>query len=134
MNRNLFPPPCGCPTFRDGLRVTRRQFLTAGNLGLWGLTLPALFHAEASAARPPRARSVILLNCFGGPSHLDLWDMKPDGPSAIRGPFATVCTRLPGTVYCEHLPQLAGRNDKYTLVRSVTHERIVHGGAVGFVL
>jgi hypothetical protein len=63
-----------------------------------------------------------------------MWDMKPEGPSAIRGSFRPIRTRLPGTVVCEYLPLLSQRNDRFTLIRSVTHERIVHGGAVGFVL
>ncbi|MEX2118280.1 MAG: DUF1501 domain-containing protein [Pirellulales bacterium] len=122
----------GCSGFRQSLASSRREFLKAGSIGLLGLGSAQLLRAEANDK--PRARSVILVYCFGGPSHLDMWDMKPDGPSAIRGEFSPIRTRLPGSVYCEHLPRLAERNDRFTLIRSVTHDRLVHGGAVGFVL
>lgn len=125
----------GCPDFRGALRLSRRDALCLGGLGALGLGLPGLLRAEQLAAvKKPRAKSVLLLYCFGGPSHLDMWDMKPDGPSAIRGEFQPIATRLTGTVYCEHLPQLATRNDRFTLVRTVTHDRNVHGGAVGYTL
>jgi len=93
-----------------------------------------MLQAEATRVRPARAKSAILVYLFGGPSHLDMWDMKPAAPKEIRGEFAPIATALPGTMYCEHLPRLAKLNDRFTLIRTMTHDRNVHGGAVGFVL
>jgi uncharacterized protein (DUF1501 family) len=127
-------PDGGCRDYRRARGATRRQFLAAGGAGALSLTLPRLLQAQVAAGPRPRAKSLILVYCFGGPSHLDMWDLKPEGPSAFRGPFAPIATKLAGTVYSEHLPELAWRNDRFTLVRSMTHERNVHGGAVGFTL
>lgn len=124
-----------CADFWSARRLTRREWMSIGAAGLAGVSLPKLLAAEhIRASGPAKSRSLILLNCFGGPSHLDLWDMKPEGPSAVRGPFQPIATSAPGVVFCEHLPRLAERADRLTLIRSVTHDRNVHGGAVGFVL
>ncbi len=69
---------------------------------------------------------MILLDLFGGPSHIDTFDMKPDAPDGIRGEFGTIATALPGVRVCEHLPQLARRLDKLAVVRSVTHKYNSH--------
>src|SRR5262249_44100728 len=66
---------------------------------------------------------------FGGPSHIDLWDMKPDAPAGIRGDFRPAATRVPGIRVCEHLPRLAGVMDRVCLLRSLTHRMNVHGPA-----
>lgn len=125
----------GCSGFKRYLQTTRREFVTAGAAGAVGLTLPGLLRSQAQAAGPkPKAKSVILVYLLGGPSHIDMWDMKPNGPSPIRGEFKPIATRLPGTVFCEYLPQLSQVNDQFSLIRTVTHDRNVHGGAVGFVL
>src|SRR5438094_795721 len=86
-------------------RVSRRELLCAGGLSLFGgLTLPRLFELKAQAAqRPPRIRSVVLVNLFGGPSHLDMFDLKPDAPAEVRGEFKPIDTRVPGLQICEHL-------------------------------
>src|SRR5438105_2422129 len=84
----------------DGL--TRREALRIGAIGLGGLTLPDLFQLQSAAATPVfprtrgRAKSVILLFLSGGPSHLDMWDLKPDAPAEIRGTFRPTATRVPG--------------------------------------
>ena len=80
----------------DGL--TRRTLLEAAGAGLFGLTLPGLLAAEARAmtAPPPRAKSVIFLFLFGGPSQLETFDLKPDAPEKIRGPFRPIASRTPG--------------------------------------
>ncbi|MFN0195372.1 MAG: DUF1501 domain-containing protein [Planctomycetaceae bacterium] len=114
--------------------ISRRELLAVGGLSAIGLSLPYVLHAEHRRAKPARAKSAILVYLFGGPSHVDMWDMKPSAPAEIRGEFSPIATALPGTVYCEHLPQLAQLNDRYTLIRTMTHDRTVHGGAVGFVL
>src|SRR5947209_1668282 len=108
----------------DGL--TRREILRAGALGLGGLTLPGLLRlqqtaAASPAARPARARSVILLFLSGGPSHLDMWDLKPDAPEEIRGTFRPTATSVPGVHICEHLPRTAALADRLAILRSVRH-------------
>src|SRR5213082_388248 len=87
----------------DGL--TRRELLHAGGAGLLGLSLPRVLAAEAT--QPPRrarAKSVLFVFLFGGPSQLETFDMKPDAASAIRGPFRAIASRTPGLQICEHLP------------------------------
>jgi hypothetical protein len=112
------------PTGRDVLRAgtSRRGFLQAGLTGLAGLSLPAFlqYQAMASAAgKPTRKTSVILFWLSGGPSHIDMWDPKPDAPSEIRGPFGHIPTKLPGVHVCEHLPLTAKLMDRLTIIRSV---------------
>src|SRR5262245_31868301 len=108
----------------DGL--TRREVLRAGAIGLGGLTLPGLLQLQ-SAARAAAgsgrgmAKSVILLFLSAGPSHLDMWDLKPDAPEEIRGTFRPIDTRAPGIRISEHLPRLASLADKFTLLRSMQH-------------
>ncbi len=117
-------PPLFGPSGRDLLRVgtTRRGFLQAGLTGIAGLSLPALLQQRAlasAAGKPQRKTSVILFWLSGGPSHIDMWDPKPDAPSEIRGPFGSIPTKLPGVHVCEHLPLTAKLMDKLTILRSV---------------
>src|SRR3954467_3181773 len=81
---------------------SRRWFLQAGAAGLAGLS--ALPGFGSNAPPPSDKRAVILFWLSGGPSHIDMWDPKPDAPSEIRGPFSTIATKLPGVRFCEHLP------------------------------
>jgi hypothetical protein len=105
--------------------VTRRELLRVGGLSLWGgVTLPRLLRAEAErpgGRAPGRVKSVLLLNLFGGPSHLDMFDMKPDAPAEVRGEFRPIATSVPGLSICEHLPEMARWMHRATLIRSVTH-------------
>ena len=88
--------------------LTRRQILQAGGAGILGLSLPRLLAAESlSSTRRPNARSVIFLLLFGGPSQLETFDMKPDAPDTIRGPFRPITSRTPGLLISEHLPRTA---------------------------
>jgi hypothetical protein len=115
-----------CPDFLRQ-RMGRRAFLKVGGLGLAGLSLPGLLRAEAEKKRrKATAKSVILLFQFGGPSHLDTFDPKPNAPREIRGEFATIKTNVPGIHVTEHLPRLAKIADHYALVRSVHHNRSSH--------
>lgn len=111
------------PPLSDTLRVgSRRWFLQTGLAGLAGLSLPGLLagRAAASAAgQAVRPTSVMLFWLSGGPSHLDMWDPKPEAPAEIRGPFGTIPTAVPGIRLCEHLPLQASIMDKLTLIRSV---------------
>ena len=112
----------------------RRDLLKIGSAGLLGLSLPELLRLEARAAdgaRKTRATSVIMIWLSGGPSHLDMWDLKPDAPEGIRGEFKPIETRAKGVQISEHLPLMAGVADKVSLVRSLNHSVPAHGpGAV----
>ena len=86
---------------------SRRWFLQMGTAGLAGLSIPEMLRMQVAAAAPAKTsqkKSVILFWLSGGPSHLDMWDPKPDAPREIRGPYGTIATRLPGVRFCEHLP------------------------------
>ena len=110
------------PRAREGLTVfSRRSMLKASLAGLAGLSLPSLLHLRSQAAETPvpRRKAVILLWMTGGPSHIDTWDVKPDMPSEVRGPFADIRTRLPGVHICEYLPKQAAMLNKFTIIRSV---------------
>ena len=98
----------------------RREFLRVGALGGIGLTLQNLLAAKATGIAS-RADSCIVIFLNGGPSHLDMWDMKPDAPSEIRSPFASISTTVPGLHLSEHLPRLAKQMHRCTLVRSMHH-------------
>src|SRR5262245_47390796 len=105
------------------LRPTRRALFRLG-LGALGLSLPDYFGlrrllADATApAAHGRARSCIVLYCWGGMSHLDTLDLKPDAPVEVRGEFRPIRTATPGIVVGEHLPRLARHSDKLAIVRS----------------
>ncbi len=107
---------------------SRRAFLRAGAAGAMAMTLgdPLLVPALAGRSSPP-ARAVILLWLWGGPSHLDTFDMKPDAPAEYRGPFEPIATAVPGIQVCELLPGLARRADRFALLRAVQHESNDHG-------
>lgn len=107
-------------------KLRRREVLKVGALGGM-LSLPSLLQAEAGAA-PKREISCILVWLRGGPSSIDMWDLKPDAPSEIRGPFNPIPTNVAGIRISEHLPLCAKIADKYCLVRSVTHPRDDHEG------
>ncbi len=96
---------------------TRRELLQVGGAGLFGVTLPRVLKAERSQ-NPVRAKSVLFVYLFGGPSQLETFDMKPDAPKEIRGTFNPIQTKTPGIHICEHLPLLARQSDKWALVRS----------------
>jgi len=109
---------------REGLVChSRRNFLKASLAGIAGLTVPNLLKTQSHAAavgQPMRSgKSVILLWMAGGPSHIDMWDMKPDRPLENRGPFSPIATRVPGVRICEYLPKQAAMLDKFTILRSM---------------
>ncbi len=111
---------------------TRRPFLQTAGCGLFGLTLPKLLQAEEHA-RPSRAKAVIFVMLFGGPSQLETFDLKPHAPEKIRGPFQPISCRTPGLLISEHLPQLADISDKYTVVRTMSHSFNDHSGAGHYI-
>ena len=119
--------------------VSRRELLQAGGAGLFGLTLPRLLQAEEALKQTgaetikPRAKSVIFVMLFGGPSQLETWDMKPLAPNTIRGPLSPIACRTPGLSMCELLPKLAAISDKYAILRTLSHDFNDHSGGGHFV-
>ncbi|MCP5559481.1 MAG: DUF1501 domain-containing protein [Verrucomicrobiaceae bacterium] len=103
--------------FCDG--QTRRDFLKIGGLAMGGLSLPDLLRVEASQGSATKHKAVIMVFLPGGPSHQDIFDLKPDAPSEIRGEFKPISTNVAGIQICEQLPRLAQMADKYTLIRSM---------------
>src|SRR5437667_8828463 len=97
-------PPGGCADFHRSLQIDRRSFLKAGILGSAGLSLAELLRAEAQAGAGTSIRSVIILWMRGGPSHIDMWDPKPNAPAEYRGEFGVLSTRVPGIALCDLLP------------------------------
>jgi hypothetical protein len=122
--------------------LSRRAMLRVGGFGLLGLTLPRMLQAGveqtwgpgAINAIAPRAKSVIFLYQFGGPSHIDMFDMKPDAPDAIRSPHKPISSNVPGIQVSERLPRVARVMDKVTLVRSVSHTMKNHNSAAYYAL
>src|SRR5688572_31064997 len=100
--------------FCDG--VSRRNFLKIGALGMGGLTLPQLLRAEAQSGTRKGHKAVIMIFLPGGPSHQDMFDLKPEAPSEFRGEFRPIDTNVPGIQICEHLPKIARRMDKCAII------------------
>jgi hypothetical protein len=111
---------------------TRREILRVGAAGALGLSLPSWMSAEAAGLvrREAKAKAVILIYNCGGPSHIDLWDMKPDAPDEIRGPFKPVETNVSGIRVSELMPRLAKQADRYAIVRSVNHAQTQHNSGM----
>lgn len=113
------------PAPHDLFRVgSRRWFLQTGLAGVGGLSLAQLLSSREAAAgatesAPANRKAVILFWLSGGPSHIDMWDPKPDAPAEIRGPYAPIATKLPGVQLCEHFPLQAALADKLSFLRAV---------------
>lgn len=116
--------------------LTRRHLLTAGGLGLFGLTMPRWVRAlEAATTKPKaRAKSVIFLFQWGGPSHLETFDMKPNAPEGIRGLHKPIASNADGIMVSERLPKCAKIMDKVTLIRSMHHTMKNHNSAGYYAL
>src|SRR5262245_27879341 len=108
----------------DGL--TRRSFLQVGGLAVGGLTLPALLRAEQAAGRRRSHKAVIMVYLTGGLAHQDTFDLKPNAPAEIRGPFKPIATNVPGIQVGEHLPRLAACMDKLVVLRALVGQRDEH--------
>src|SRR5205809_1741414 len=122
-----------CPGFFAAAPMGRREILRAGSLGLLGLGLPQLLHAD-QAPRRRTAKACILLFMWGGPAHQDTWDLKPEAPLEYRGEFRPIATNVPGIQICEHFPRLARRMDKICQVRSMTHDNGDHTLSTHYLL
>ncbi len=103
--------------FCDG--VSRRNFLKIGALGLGGLSMAELLRAEQTAGLGRSHKAVIMIFLPGGPSHQDMFDLKMEAPSEIRGEFKPIRTKVPGIQICEHLPKIASIMDKLVVIRSM---------------
>jgi hypothetical protein len=113
--------------------VTRRELLRVGGAGMLGISLPSILALEASAETKKAAeknkgaagfgsaKQVILIFLQGGPSHIDIWDPKPDAPDNVRGEFKPIKTKIPGCHVSETMPLLAQQLDKATLIRSMSY-------------
>jgi Protein of unknown function (DUF1501) len=115
---------------------SRRTLLQAAGAGLFGLTLPKLMAAEQGGGAPslaiiPRARakSVIFMMLFGGPSQLETFDLKPNAPTKIRGPFSPTPCKTPGLLISDQLPRLATISDKFCVIKTMTHTYNDHSTA-----
>jgi hypothetical protein len=114
---NVNVPTCG--------GATRRSFLQAGAAGLVGLNLPNFFAMKAAGAvdeSKAEIKNCITLFLVGSPGHVDTFDMKPDAPADIRGPFKPIQTKATGIRICEHLPMMAKLADRFSLIRSLYHK------------
>jgi hypothetical protein len=113
-------------------RLSRRHML-ATTAGLGGLSLPGFLRLQSASGNTPapvapgKARRCIIIYCWGGMSHHESWDPKPDAPVEIRGEFAPIDTATPGIRISEHLPLLAQRTGHLAIVRSIHHDDSAHG-------
>jgi hypothetical protein len=114
--------------------ISRRDFMRLGGIVAASAALPSWALSARAGSRPTAARSCILVYLLGGPPHLDMWDLKPDAPDVIRGPFRPIATSLPVVHICEHLPRLARLADKYALIRSVSHPNSNHTPMIYYTL
>ena len=107
--------------------ISRRSFLKVGSLAVGGLTLPGLLRARAAQNSTSSRKSVILIWLAGGPSHIDMYDLKPNAPAEFRGEFKPIPTNVTGIQIGEHLPRQAKIMDKLAIVRSAYHTNAGHG-------
>jgi hypothetical protein len=106
--------------------LSRRAFLRSGLLCLGGLGLADLLRLQGRAAGSANGKSIVMLWLWGGPSHMETFDLKPDAPGEYRGDFRPVRTNVPGIDISEHLPRLARVADRYALIRSLHHDSPGH--------
>src|SRR6478735_9632199 len=114
--------------------LNRRSMLKVGALALGGLTLPGLLRARAANGSATNRKSVILVWLAGGPSHIDMYDLKPNAPAEIRGEFKPINTNVSGIQIGEHLPLGAKVMDKAAIVRSAWHTNAGHGMGAHWML
>lgn len=115
--------------------INRRNFLRAGYMALGGLSLADLLRLRSIAATTDRQdTAVILFFLVGGPSHLEMYDLKPDAPTQVRGPFRPIKTNVPGLDVCEYLPLHARIADKFTLIRSCSHGEANHCQGIAMMM
>ena len=120
----------GCENFGSKAhRISRRTLLQVGSLALGSFTLADYLRCRsqaAAASQPGLGTAVIQVFMGGGPSHIDLFDLKPNAPAEVRGEFCSIPTSVPGLEICEHLPYLAQAMKHVALIRSVAHRDAGH--------
>lgn len=114
-------------------RDNRRGFLRIGTLGLAGLSLGETFAAQPAVPASRSRKAAILFFMAGGPSHLDMYDMKPDATAEVRGPFSPIDTNMPGLQVCDLMPNHARIANRLAVIRSITHDLSVHDDATHWV-
>src|SRR5689334_9498210 len=110
--------------FCDGL--SRRSFLKVGALAVGGLTLADLLRLQAQGASKPSGKAVIMVYLNGGPSHVDMYDLKPSAPFEYRGDFMPTKTNVGGMEICELLPEQAKIADKFAIIRNMQFQQQGH--------
>jgi len=100
--------------------IARRDFLTIGGMALGGLALPQILRAESTQRTGRSHKAIINVYLPGGPPHIDMWDLKPDAPSEIRGEYSPIKTNVPGMEICELFPKLASMADRFAIIRSIS--------------
>jgi len=121
---NIQGTPDPKQTHCDGF--SRRSFVKAGGMALGGLSLAQLLELEAQSELGTQQKSVINIFLPGGPSHIDMFDMKPEANSEFRGEFDPISTNVPGIQICEHFPRLAKIADKFSIIRSLHDSEGAH--------
>src|SRR5262249_36548269 len=109
------------------------HMLKAGILGT-GFYLGDFLRLQAAPSNQYSQRSAIIVHLWGGPSHQDTFDLKPEAPAEYRGEFRPIATASPGVEICEHMPLLARRSKKYAVIRGITHNLAEHGLGQGYVM
>lgn len=130
------------PSHNPSFQPSRRRLLQIGASGCLGLTLPQLLLSDSASAKTTlgtsgkngTAKSCIFIHQYGGLSQLDSWDIKPDAPAEIRGPYRPIQTATPGFWVSELMPKLAAMSEKYTVIRSLTHKNALHDQANSMML
>lgn len=123
-------------TVRSASRMTRREALKLGAVGSAGLSSFAFQAAQANVRRthPATAKRCIYIFLCGGPSQLDMWDLKPNAPDSIRGPFQPIPTNVPGFQVGDLLPLTAQHADKFAIIRSMMHSSTSHDVGIKYTL
>lgn len=109
-------------------QYSRRSFLTVGGMALGGVGLSNVLRAEGESGAKLSHKAIINIYMPGGPSHMDLWDLKPDAPAEVRGDFRPIATNVPGIEICELFPKMAQMMDKFVPVRSISDADGRHDG------
>ncbi|MDW8223092.1 MAG: DUF1501 domain-containing protein [Gemmatales bacterium] len=124
----MLGPSFACADFQKS-RWTRRQLLQVGGLTTLGLSLPSWLRAAANTRKQARVEAVIFLHQWGGPSHLDTVDPKPNAPAEVRGEFRAVPTSAPGVMFTDQLPRLGKVANRLCVIRTMTHRMKNHNSA-----
>jgi len=124
-------PPASPIAIPQAIRGMSRRNMLATTAGLSGFSLPAFLqlraHATPISPAGGKAKACIIVYCWGGMSHFESFDPKPDAPVNVRGEFAPISTATPGIQISEHLPLLAQQTEKLAIIRSINHDDSAHG-------